>query len=391
VSVAAALLLTSMVGVVAAPPPAEGPEPPSVTDPAEGPAEDPDAGEAGEDPAEPSEAAPSASPPKTGPTPMPGPVDPAAGLPRDERNDPILPYGETDETTGVEYADETPPPPELEYADETPPPPELPYDQTRQRTPPTDEALERESDLEDGITEDQFQHRQESPQRFAMEVKFGPYLPDVDRNYEGAGFGPYATIYGRTDDQGVTTGQPRKGVYSVVSFEWQFINLAGPLSIGTQIGYFRDSANALIDEPVTDGESVRSSADKTNFNVIPIAVLLGYRFELLADRYKVPLVPYARGGVAYGFWVEKKGGELATNDAGRQSRGGSWGWQANLGLMLRLDFIERASAVDLDRLSGINHTYLFAEWQFSRLNNFGAGSAMSIGDDTFLVGLAIEF
>ena len=383
-SVAASLLLSPLVWILAAPPPAEPTEGPE-TDPGAEPSE-----VAPADEGEPGEGQPSKKPGKD-PSKFERGVDVSDGLPRDERNDPILPYGEAPKESEVEFADETPPPPELDYADETPPPPELDYDQSRQRTPPGEEALERESDLEDGLTEEQFQGRQASPQRFELEIKFGPYLPDVDRNYAGSGYGPYATIYGRTDDQGVVTGQPRKGVYSVLSFEWQFINLAGPLSLGTQLGYFRDSADALIDEPVADGESVRSSADQTNFHVIPVFVLVGYRFELLADRFKVPLVPYVRGGVGYGFWVEKKGGELAINDAGQKSRGGSWGWQANLGLMLRLDFIERASAVDLDRLTGINHTYLFGEWQFSRLDNFGADKAMSVGDDTFLVGLAIEF
>ncbi|HLT37693.1 MAG TPA: MXAN_2562 family outer membrane beta-barrel protein [Enhygromyxa sp.] len=346
------------------------------------PVEDPEpAPEASEDP-------PSKDPP---PADDRGPVDVTKDLPRDERYDPILPYGETPPEQELEYADETPPQPELEYADETPPPPELGYDQSRQRQPPEDEAIERQSDLVDKPGEEHFQGRQASPQRFALEIKFGPYLPDVDARYQGDGFGPYATIYGRTDDSGMTVDQPRKGVFSVLGFEWQFYNLGGPFSLGTSIGYFRDSADALIDEPVMDGESLRSSADKTNFHVVPITLLLGYRFELLADRFRVPLVPYARGGVAHGFWIEKKGGKLVTNAAGQQSRGSSWGWQVNLGLMLRLDFIERAAATDLDRLTGINHTYIFGEWQFSRLDGFGSDKAMSIGDDTFLVGLAIEF
>jgi hypothetical protein len=120
-------------------------------------------------------------------------------------------------------------------------------------------------------------------------------------------------------------------------------------------------------------------------------LLLGYRFELLADRFRVPLVPYARGGIGYGFWWEKKGGRISTNDAGQKAHGGSFGWQVNLGLMLRLDFIERGAAYDLDRLTGINHTYLFGEWQFSHLDGFGSDKAMSVGDDTFTVGLAVAF
>jgi hypothetical protein len=327
----------------------------------------------------------------SGDAPDESPAEPAEELPRDERYDPILPYGETVEQPELEYAEETPPPPELEYAEETPPPPELEYDQTRQREPPSEEALAREGDQADDLGKDKFRGRQESPQRFAIEVKFGPYLPDIDKRWTGAGFGPYATIYGRTDDLGVVTKPPRKRVFSVFGFEWQFYHVGGPLSLGVTAGIYSDSADALIASAVPDGESVRSEADKTRFNIVPLTLLLGYRFELLADRFRVPLVPYARGGIGYGFWWEKKGGTLAVNDAGQKARGGSFGWQVNLGLMLRLDFIERGTAVDLDRLTGINHTYLFGEWQFSHLDGFGSDTAMSVGDDTFTVGLAFEF
>jgi hypothetical protein len=358
----------------APPPDAEAPSPDAETPPPDAP---PDA-----------ETPPDAKAPPDAKTPPP--VDPIEELPRDERYDPILPYGETEKPPEVEYAEETPPPPELEYADPAPPP-ELEYDQTRQRDTPSDEAIEREADEADDLGKEKFRGRQESPQRFAIEVKFGPYLPDIDKRWEGEGFGPYATIYGRTDEFGVATKLPRKRLFSVFGFEWQFFHAGGPLSLGVTLGYYGDSANALIADGVPAGQNVRSEADKTRFNIVPVTLLLGYRFELLADRLRVPLVPYARGGIGYGFWWEKKGGEISTNNAGKKSHGGSIGWQANLGLMLRLDFIERAAAVDLDRLTGINHTYIFGEWQFSHLDGFGGGKAMSVGDDTFTVGLAFEF
>ena len=342
------------------------------------------------------ETPPSETEPPAEESPAESPAEPPAKKPADEpeldeRYDPILPYGEVDGGPEIEYADETPPPPEVEYAEETPPPPELVYDQTRQRQPPSEEAVEREGDESDELGKDLYRGRVESPQRFAVEVKFGPYLPDIDKRWEGTGLGPYATIYGRTDENGVAIKPPRKRVFTVFGFEWQFFHVGGPLSLGLTVGYFGDNAYALKATDVVEGESVRSEADKTRFNIIPLTLLIGYRFELLADRFRVPLVPYARGGVGYGFWWEKKGGKISTNDAGQKAHGGSFGWQANLGLMLRLDFIERAAAIDLDRMTGINHTYIFGEWQFSRFNGFGSDKFMPIGDDTFTVGLAVEF
>lgn len=250
-------------------------------------------------------------------------------------------------------------------------------------------------ELSDTLKTRKKQNRYESPQRFALEVKFGPYLPEIDRNYTGAGLGPYANVYGVTDDRGQATGQPKKGFYGAIAFEWQFVKLAGPLGVGFQWSMFRDKAQALLAEPTDD--AVRSEADSTRFATMPLALQLVYRFELLADRVRVPLVPYAKFGVNYSFWWSKNGnGDISTiKDANDKvidkARGGAWGFQGNFGGMLRLDWLERGEARNLDRTTGINHTYLFGEYQFSRVNNFGRKNSINLGDGTWLLGLAVEF
>jgi hypothetical protein len=256
---------------------------------------------------------------------------------------------------------------------------------------PSEEALARQQEARlDGKDRTDRWGRTGSPQRFALEIKLGPYLPQVDRLHEGPGFGPYATIFGRTDDMGVATRAPRKGLMPVLGFEWQFWYLGGPIGIGTQVGFFRDRASAIIADP-DPGENIRSGADTVTFMVIPVSMLLVYRFEMLADRYKLPLVPYAKGGAAYGFWQTRNSNGLSRDSRGKAGRGGVWGWQLNAGLMLRLDFIEPASAKKLDNLTGINHTYLFAEYQLMRLANFGHPNAIAVGDATWFAGFAIEF
>lgn len=230
-----------------------------------------------------------------------------------------------------------------------------------------------------------------SPQRFALEVKLGPFLPDVDRKYQGPGLGPYATIFGRTDGTGNAVREPRLGVMAKIGFDWQIVHLAGPLGIGLTVGFFRDSANALLENPMA-GENVRSEADEVTFGMVPLAFQAVYRFELIADRFRVPLVPYAKLGPALAFWWMRDGaGKISRNSTGARGTGGVWGLQLNAGLMLRLDFIELETAKKLDRTTGINHTYLFGEYEFSRLDNFGAKRSISLGASTYLVGLAIEF
>lgn len=256
-------------------------------------------------------------------------------------------------------------------------------------SPPTDQALDRQATVTKPARRRKFK-RPGSPQRFAMEVKLGPYLPDVDRNYDGPFPGPYAEVFGKTDSDGRAVGDPKNALMVAGAFEWQIVYLAGPLGLGLQVAFMRDKADALIADPA--GDNARSDADSVTFSVLPLALQAVYRFEYLADRFKVPLVPYAKAGPAYAFWWSKDGdGKISENDAGEKGRGGVWGFQINAGGMLRLDFIERGTAKTLDRTTGINHTYIFGEYQYSLIDNFGSGNAMSLGDSTWFGGLAIEF
>jgi hypothetical protein len=257
---------------------------------------------------------------------------------------------------------------------------------------PSEKAIERQSSADLGSKKKRKFVRPGSRQRFALEFKLGPYLPAVDRKYKGQGLGPYATIFGEQNGEGVAIEEPKVGVMPALAFEWQIVYLGGPLGLGAQIAFFRDKAKALLTNPMPDDTSIRSSADDVTFGVFPVAIQAVYRFELPADRWRVPLVPYGKFGPAYAFWWTRNGsGNLARNSQGSRGAGGVWGFQLNAGLMLRLDFIEPSSAKRLDQTTGINHTYLFGEYQLSRLDNFGIGNSIEVGDSTFFAGLAVEF
>lgn len=257
---------------------------------------------------------------------------------------------------------------------------------------PSDAAIERQSTLDIGAEPTDKFGRPGSPQRFALELKLGPYLPDIDRGYDGPGLGPYATIFGETNAEGVATKPPPNGIMPALAFDWQFFYAAGPIGVGTQVSFFRDTAAAIITNPTEEDSTIRSAADDVTFTVLPVSALLSYRFELLADRTPVPLVPYAKGGLTYGFWWTRDGrGKIARDAQGDRGLGGVWGFQLNGGLMLRLDFIERSAAKKLDQLTGINHTYVFGEFQYAQIDNFGIGNTINLGDATWFAGLAIEF
>jgi len=346
---------------------------PEVDDPEPGE----DLGSASEPPPAPVVAAPAPPPPATGPT---EDATETPDTPADEQGDLV---GEPDDEATTEPAAEGSDPAfvgEVEY-----------HDRYVAPTTPSSAALDRETTLERREKGKRFK-RPGSPQHFGAEIKLGPYLPDVDRRYSGDWPGPYASIFGKTDDLGNPVDDPKDAVMVAGAFEWQIVYLAGPLGVGLQVAFMRDKANALIAEPVPEGEPVRSSADSTTFSVLPLALQPVYRFELLADRWKVPLVPYVKAGLAYAFWWSKDGsGDISSNDAGEKGRGGTWGWQLNTGGMLRLDFLEPGTARAMDRTTGINHTYLFGEYQLSRIDGFGSDKSISLGDSTWFAGLAIEF
>ncbi|MCX4243378.1 MXAN_2562 family outer membrane beta-barrel protein [Paraliomyxa miuraensis] len=312
-------------------------------------------------------------------------VDEDADAPTTElSDDEPIDDGEGDDDDPTEGTAPPPPP--------APKPPGVIPTEGPTKPPPSSEALRRDDPLAQPDPERRDRAgRTGSPQRFALEFKMGPYLPNVDREYSGSGLGPYATVFGETDDTGAAIDQPKAFPMPAIAFDWQFLYLAGPLGIGTQIGLFRDGAQALIANPA-EGENLRSLADRTTFTMLPLSVLLSYRFELLADRLRVPLVPYGKAGLGYHlYWVKAGTGSVARNSQGEAGRGGVLGWQLNAGGMLRLDFIEPGTAKKLDIVTGINHTYVFGEFQYSRIDNFGVGRSISLGDATWFVGLAIEF
>jgi len=212
-----------------------------------------------------------------------------------------------------------------------------------------------------------------SPQWFAVELKFGPYLPDIDSEL-GSGGGPYRDIFGR-----------KLRLMSQLTFDVQFLKKHGTLGVGGTIGLFTAQGKALL-------ETGESSSDKTSINVIPLILQLVYRWDYAAKHWNVPLVPYVRAGLVYSFyWITQGSGKLARFASGGKAHGGVWGYQVNIGLALMLDVLEPGSAKKLDSEMGVNHTYLFCEFVHSGVDDFG-GDRIRLGMKyTLLAGLAAEF
>ncbi|MCB9555509.1 MAG: hypothetical protein H6707_05345 [Deltaproteobacteria bacterium] len=230
--------------------------------------------------------------------------------------------------------------------------------------------------------------RYASPRRFAFEIKFGPYAPQIDSEFDGdprfneQNPPPFRKLFG--DGQALMV----RGEFDVQL--WQGF---GSIGIGIVGGYYRNSAKALADNGNATNPSTSSSlsAGETAVTLAPLAVLAVYRFDWLARRFSVPLVPFVKFGINYTlWWIEKGDGSLAEVNDDKAS-GGSAGIQFNAGLALLLDVFEPSAAKNLDADTGVNHTYLFFEFVHQATDGFGSEKRLDVGDTTWQAGLAFEF
>lgn len=246
-----------------------------------------------------------------------------------------------------------------------------------------------------------------SSQWFAFELKFGPYTPHIDSSPGLNGKTPFQDLF--TNQFHPTPPGPR--LLTQLELDFQFLHRFGSLGVGLTAGYARRTTHSF-DYPAAGGSctvgSCVRSGDTTALNVIPLSLLAVYRFDVLALRYHVPLVPYFKIGIAYYFWAIQNGsGGIATvsvDGAGNPTMdpsapgfhkidgaGGTWGWVMNPGISLLLDVLDPEAARVMDTEIGINHTYLFVELHYADISGFGAPNKLVLSDTTLNAGLAFEF
>jgi hypothetical protein len=220
---------------------------------------------------------------------------------------------------------------------------------------------------------------EDSPQTMAFEIKFGAYRPAIDSEFSNDSAKPYAEIF---DDESF--------LMSRFEFDWQILRAAGSsLGVGFGAGYGSVTGKGLLSD-------WSESADDTEFSMVPMDLSAVYRFDLLARHAGVPFVPVFKGGVDYVIWWITDGlGDVSDykDDKGVLSdgSGGTFGWHASAGLCFLLDFLEEDAAKIFDVEFGVNNSYLFAEYVYSQIDDFGSDKSFFLGDQTVYFGLAFEY
>jgi hypothetical protein len=222
-----------------------------------------------------------------------------------------------------------------------------------------------------------------SPKNMALELRLGVYQPLVDRAFTTSP-GPYQKTFGN----GMM-------LLAELEIERQLWQRFGSIAVGVSGGYTEKYGHAIADATgETTGEAV-------SLQLIPVKLLAIYRFDWLQTKYGIPLVPFAKFGLAATYWWASKGGQLEVAD-GIPGRNISWGVAGMAGIAFLLDILDPRLARDFDSGVGVNHSYLFAEFNFTEINNFGAKtagtatvpsvpSALDLSGRYAMFGLAFEY
>lgn len=207
-----------------------------------------------------------------------------------------------------------------------------------------------------------------------FEFKGGPYLPALANDTTVDAFGR------------IFEASPNP-LYSV-GMEFQLYRGFGSLGVGGNFGFMQFVGKSFF------GSTSERSSDTTVFNLLPLKLLAVYRFDWLIEHTPIPLVPYARGGLAYYLWWATTGtGDISRVPVAGQDdvigRGGKLGLAGSVGLSLMLNFIDPHSARNLQSSTGIRGTYLFAELEGAQVDGFGA-SGFDLSDFTWNLGIFLE-
>lgn len=212
----------------------------------------------------------------------------------------------------------------------------------------------------------------ESKQEAAFELRFGRYQPQVD---SGLSSTPFQSTFG--NDSRYMFG---------AEADWQLLRIPhfGTLAPGIGWGYTKFSSKARF---ASNGEL---SGTTTRLNIMPMYLVGVVRADVISRDLKIPLVPYAKLGFGYGLWWSSDGKLTAESADGKKGRGASYGLTYALGGMFLLDVLDEDDAVTADGITGINNSYIFAEWFRPQLDGFGSAKVLDIGSSSWVLGVALE-
>jgi hypothetical protein len=230
---------------------------------------------------------------------------------------------------------------------------------------------------------------------WSFELKFGPYVPDIDSE-PGLTMlpGPYERTYcpDTKSSQGMGGCNPW-ALMTQIEVQRYFAHPLGQLGLAASVGFMSNTAAAFAQG--ANGDPIygqRAPGDSTSFRLLPTSLTVVYRFTQLADDTVIPLVPYGKLGLSYYlWWVNKGNGTTASTGKNGDAAGGTLGWQATIGLAIRADRFDPTAARNLQTELGIEHAGFFVEGLYADVSGLGMDRKLRVGDLTWFAGVNFEF
>ena len=215
----------------------------------------------------------------------------------------------------------------------------------------------------------------EPPIGFIFELKLGTLIPRVG-DEPGLSSNPYETIFGN-----------KSMLYGGGEIDFIAWHGYGAVSLGFAAGYAEKYAPAIL--VTNDQNNGQPSTEKTALIIFPLRVPVGYRFDVLWTRYAIPFVPYAKVALLITPWRVTKGGQTEVVN-GQSGAGLKWGYGFTGGLAFVLNVLSPQMAKDMTTDTGIRRTYIFAEYNYDKLDDFGK-VGLNLSARYFTFGLGFEF
>jgi hypothetical protein len=202
-----------------------------------------------------------------------------------------------------------------------------------------------------------------SPRTGALLLRLSSYTPEIDSE-SGLTGTPYADFF---RDSGML----------LVELEGQrfFYQGYGSAGLSLSAGYAEKWEEGFTSTGARAGE-------KSGLQVFPLSLGVFYKLDYAAERWGIPVVPYAEASLRYIPYRF-----LGTTEG---LKGAKHGYGFTGGVQFMLDFIEPSLARNLDSDTGVNHTYLFAEYTRAEVNNFGKGG-LDLSSRGWMFGFALDY
>lgn len=221
-------------------------------------------------------------------------------------------------------------------------------------------------------------NREPAPRRLLVALKVDRYDPQIDSE-RGLTGTPYHDIF-----------HGRAPLRWQLEADWEALHPFGSILLGGTIGFWQNIGRGLVHS------SGARSEDTALLDILPLGAVATYRFDWVADRVRwLPIIPYAQAGLTAALWTSFSGnGNVSrSNTPGQGGRGSGWstGYTTALGFALALDAITPGISNEGRVDFGFKRSALFAEYGWTRLNNFGRGHPLILSDRAWRFGLSVEF